>query len=142
MDGKNLGNKQGVTNMFRKLSGILLALVMLVVFSLNVYSAPPGEEDWALGSFNHGGLTTAGYTINTTNLQVSQFWINSQSDVGAYLYIKEDGIIIFDLHVEAYSGLTTKPISNFKFHRLPATDPDDPNSIRYPNGVAIFFRSD
>jgi len=82
-----------------------------------------------------------GYYINTTNLQVSAFWIQNDSDSPVHLFITKFSDVIFVMNSSPYSGLTTQSISNFKFQRLPASDPDDPNSIRYPNGVNISMSS-
>ncbi len=118
-----------------------LAIVLMLTLVTPVLAAPPGEEAWQCASFNNG-TTTAGYNINTTNLQVSSFWINNNSNESFYLYILKNSELIFELRSSPNSGLVSKAINNFKFQRIPATDPDDPNSIRYPNGVSIFMRSE
>ena len=126
--------------MFNKyIISLVLALTLIMALVLPVSAAPPSEESWQCAAFNNGAAVI-GYNINTTNLQVSSFWIDNRSDQPIYLFVSKNGEIIFELSAAPYAGLVSKPINNFKFQRLPATDPDDPDSIRYPNGVTISVR--
>ncbi len=118
---------------------ILLALVLVVGTSIPV-SAALVEENWVFVSYNNN-VAYAYFTINMTNLQVSSFTIVNNSDQPVYVYLLESGqpTPFFEIYANPYQTVT-QPISNFKFHRLPLTDPDDPGSLRYPNGVGMYSR--
>lgn len=114
-----------------------LALIMLISMSLTALADAPTVETWECFSARNGAVT-AGYDINVTNLQVSSFYINNNSQDDIHLYIVRLGSVIFEMHSLAYSGYQWQAINNFKFQRIPLDDPDDPNSVRYPPNTTIY----
>ena len=122
--------------MKRLFLALMLALMLLVPAPASAATADwdlCGAGDEVRGRFN------VYYTIDTNSLQVDSFTTVNNSSEWSYMYISEDGVIIFDMLVNPYTT-ETKPISGFKFRRIPATDHDDPNSVRYPMGVVIGCR--
>ena len=122
---------------------ILVTVVMLVV--LLALIALPAQaatyEDWEFfAARNHQAY---GYfTINPINLQVLSFTlVNNTTMDTLHLRIVYDGIeVIFELFCPP-GETVTESINNFKFHRLPLEDPDDPGDVRYPNKIAIYVRN-
>lgn len=119
---------------------VLLLVLLIWIGSTPVQASAPTYENWEF--FSARDHATYGYyTINTTNLQVQSFTVVNNTIYPTYIYIVYDETdIIFEIYASAGETIT-EPISNFKFRRIPATDPDDPNSIRYPNKIAIFARN-
>lgn len=130
-----------------KKKGLLLILPLLVllmsIFMVTPVSADaPVLENWQIGDMA-GGAAYCYLTINTTNLQVESFTIINNTDQPVRLRVYYDGwgddYVIFEMFALPYTN-NWEPISNFKFHRLPLTDPDDPGSIRFPNKTYIAVR--
>lgn len=124
------------------LVGLVLAVLTTVLVAVPVMAAPPGREDWRLSGFADD-IAYVYLTINPVNLQVDSFTIVNNSEKPVMLRISYNGFteedIIFSFTAEP-GETVTEPINNFKFHRLPLTDPDDPGSIRYPNKTYIGTR--
>ncbi len=118
--------------MHRLIVATLLALTLLVGF-LPTTSAE--TADWDMSWFAQGQVHMF-YTINTNSLQVDSFTCVNNTTQPAVLWIEEAGVEIFRLRCAGGESIT-QPISNFKFQRVPATDHDDPNSIRYPKDVVM-----
>ena len=117
--------------------GLIVTLLVLTTFVSPALADAPTMENWEFfAARNH---TTYGYyAINTVNLQVQSFTlVNNDAYYVTRLQIVYDTTdVIFEMY--AYPGETvTQPINNFKLLRLPLTDPDDPDSIRYPNKIII-----
>lgn len=116
-----------------------LVLAILMAFALLMPFAPSSDaatyENWDAAWFARDQVHFY-YIINTTNLQVSGFTCVNNTTQPAVLWIEERGIEIFRLRCTGGETVSL-PISNFKFRRIPATDPDDPNSVRYPQDVVI-----
>ncbi len=124
----------------KKFLSILVSLLLILGIATPV-SAAQGEEDWPLMGGNKEGHYETYLTINPTNLQVSSFTIvNGSSIATVEVFIIDNGVETFNLTAPPNSTVSA-PINNLKFHRLPLTDPDDPGSVRYPNGVYIGGRT-
>lgn len=122
------------------LAPILLAVALVAMATVTVSADAPTTENWGLGYLKDGtGAVTIGYYINTVNLQVDSFWIDNQSGSNRKLTVVQRGEVIFVMYSPANSGYAEQNINNFKFQRLPATDPDDPNSVRYPPNTSMFI---
>ena len=137
-----------------KFIGMLTAFILLMTIIMPTKAAAAVEENWRFFSFANEAAYGY-YTINTTNLQVSSFtvvnnWPGNTVRIFVTYDANNDGVSnwqdpgdeILLMFLTEYGQTRTEPISNFKFHRLPATDPDDPNSIRYPNKVTIGARNE
>ena len=111
----------------------LAALMLLAPTSASAETA-----DWGLCAANNNEYSVF-YTIDINSLQVDSFTTVNNSAQTGYMYITEDGVVIFEMLVGPYTT-EVKPISQFKFRRIPATDHDDPNSVRYPNGIVMGCR--
>lgn len=105
-----------------------------------VYTDSPTVESWEFGSARDGAVVL-GYYINTTNLQVDRFWIQNDSDGTIQMWVEEGGEITFEMNSVSNSGYMEKKINGFKFQRMPATDPEDPDSVRYMPNTTIGFRN-
>ena len=122
-----------------KLSRLLVTIALLL--ALAVMAAParadaPVIEKW---TFDSSPDASMGVFINTTNLQVQSIWINNLSKWDRWLYITSNGVITFEIISPAFSGYIETPISNFKFRRIPHTDPDDPDGISYQPNTSMSF---
>ena len=125
--------------MKRLFLALMLALVLLVPAPASAATA-----DWGLCGAGDEvrGRFEVFYTIDTNSLQVDSFTTVNNSTEWSYMYIREggvDGTTIFDMLVAPFTT-EVKPISNFKFRRVPATDHDDPNSVRYPQNTVMGCR--
>jgi len=125
--------------MKRYLMVLLLVVAMVLGGTTSVFAAPPNEESWSAGSFANGAATF-GYFINTTNLQVSAIWIQNDADKPVWFHLDMDGVTQWQINSAPHSGYTELPVSGLKFYRTPLNDPEDPNHIRYPNGLSIGAR--
>lgn len=121
--------------MRKTLAALALSLAMLFP---SIGIALAATVNWDFAEIN-GGQVHVYYAIDENSLQVDSFTIDNQSDYGTYFFIQTDGVTTFDFTGPAHS-VTTKPINNFKFRRIPATDHDDPNSVRLPQGVTLNAR--
>lgn len=121
--------------MKKLMMSLALSVVLVLLLGIPVKAVPPGYEEWQL--YRDGFGNSAYYLINTTNLQVESFTVISVARSGIGLKIIQRDELIF--WIKADIGQTvTQGISGFKFQRLPANDPDDPSSIRYPPNTSIF----
>lgn len=120
----------------KKLFAILVTALALVILTTSaVLAAPPVVETWEFGAARNG-LIRATYDINTTNLKTVAFhFYNDTTDIYAIPYVLIDGEEVWRQVVPPQSTYDMDYVVNFK--RLPATDPDDPNSIRYPAGYSF-----
>lgn len=122
----------------KKLLGILIALVMVVMAVSPVLAAPPVYEEWDLFDADNGAVRIT-MTINTTNLKTDHFDVYNNANYSIYLYVTYNGTTVWDHTTPALTMEELKYTVNFQ--RLPATDPDDPGSIRYPAGYSFHMRN-
>lgn len=115
----------------------VLGLLILLFSNTSTNAAETAE--WGLCGF-YGNIASVGYIININSLQVDRFVGRNNSGQPLYMDIQEDGETIFEFTVQPYSPYVEQEINGFKFRRIPATDHDDPNSIRYPRGVSMSCR--
>lgn len=128
----------------KKAKTILLALVLVLTMVLatpTMVSAQPEMETWEWTSGSSTGVTVT-MNINTNNLKVDQFNIYNGS--GDYLYFA-----VVDTSTGAWIptvGIVVPPYTDdvlevdVNFKRLPATDPDDPDSIRMPKDTWFWMQ--
>ena len=115
--------------------GLLIAVLVISSVAGVAQAAPPSEEEWTFCEARNG-LIRGTYLINTTNLKTSEFWVyNETEDIYAIPYVLYNGEEVWRVIVEPNSVWSMKYTVNFR--RLPATDPDDPDSIRYPQGYTF-----
>ena len=120
----------------KRLILILITLLILTfVLAIPAQGAPPDEEEWQFGGARNG-LIRATYYINTTNLFTNQFnFYNDTTDIYAIPYVMYNGEEVWRYVLAPQSEYHVD--YKVKFRRLPATDPDDPDSIRYPEGYSF-----
>jgi len=124
--------------MKRKVGMVLLVVWMLATIIVSpVYAAPPVLEEWEIVSNGNGTLVVS-FIINTTNLKTTQFNVTNYTDYPVYVFVKESGVITWDFLVEGQTVASKSCVLNFQ--RLPQTDPDDPDSIRYPKNTSLHVR--
>lgn len=120
--------------MRRLLLAIILAVVILGA-GLPAQTASAVTEDWV--TFTVGTDEVVMYqTIDTNSLQVDSFTCINRTTEPGVLWLEQDGVEFYRLRC-AGGETVTKPITGFKWRRVPATDHDDPNSIRMPQGVVM-----
>jgi len=119
--------------MKRIILGLVLALTILLVTVLPAFAAPPNLEEWDLYAFSGMRMTM---TINTVNLKTDHFTVYNNNQVEyCYLYVKYNDVIVWEVYVPP---MTTQNFNySVNFQRLPHTDPDNPDSIRYPEGYSF-----
>jgi len=124
---------------------ITLALITTVLLTLTlalpVSADAPNYEDWQFFSARNG-QAYGYYHINTTNLKVDYFTlVNNTSIDTLHMYVIYDkGGSQEEILLEMTclpNSTVSEDIKNFFFRRMPASDPDDPDSIRYPNKVTM-----
>lgn len=121
--------------MKKTIISLILALVMLALYASPALAVKPSIEEWTFAEARNG-LIRATYFINTTTLKTSSFQVyNETQDIYAIPYVKYNGIEAWRTIVEPNSTWSMDYVVNFQ--RLPSTDPDDPDSIRYPDGYSF-----
>lgn len=113
---------------------VSLVLLLSLIFSaaMPVYADAPTLEEWELYRDSRVHVT---YLINMTNLKTTQFNIVNNSHLIFRLYVEVKNVVDWEVLVDPYTTISTPYVLNFQ--KLPATDPDDPDSIRYPNNTVI-----
>lgn len=112
---------------------LVLALIMVVAFTIPAQAA---TEEWGFFEL-WGGAVSVTATVNTQNLKASNWNIVNNADLPAYLYVLYNGSIVW-----SYTSLphTTVQIDyTINFRRMPHNDPDDPDSVRYPQGYGFML---
>lgn len=110
----------------------ILALVMLLAIAIPAMAAPPVIETWGFADARNK-LIRAEYDINTTTLKTSTFhFYNETSNIYAIPYVLYNGTEVWRYVLEPNSEYHFDYVVNFQ--RVPHTDPDDADSIRYPAG--------
>jgi len=113
---------------------LILTLIVTLSFFTPAKAAPPTYEEWVFAAFDND-LVVVTMTINTVNLKTDHFTCYNNSDYSVYLRVRYNGEIVWDYVVGPHTTQEFKYTVNFQ--RLPATDPDDPDSIRYPVGYSF-----
>lgn len=129
----------------------LLSIATLLVLVITTLIAPaaqadvPPEEEWVFAGSNYPqGSITCSFIVNTISLQITMLRLVNTLPTGLPPGIRKVGrLVIFDgkkeiteVELFAYPGETVELLTNdYKLHRLPLTDPDDPDSIRYPKDI-------
>ena len=122
----------------KKILGILIALAMVMIIASPVLAAPPVYEEWDLFAADNGAVRIT-MTINITNLKTDHFDVYNNASYPIYLYVTYNGTTVWD---HTTLAMTTEELKyTVNFQRLPATDPDDPDSIRYPSGYSFHMRN-
>lgn len=120
------------------MKGMVAALALsLVLFAASFGSAFATLVNWDLAAFN-GNQVRVYYAIDNQTLKTESFTIDNQSDRDTLMYIDQDGVRIFEMLGPAHAVTTQPYVLNFQ--RVPATDHDDPNSVRYPRGISMGAR--
>ena len=112
----------------------ILAIILALVTIVPAFAVPAGEEEWTFAEAR-GGTIRATYFINTTTLFTSSFNCYNESDYYAWLQLRNNGILVYDVLVSPHSNWTLQ--YKVKFFRTPKNDPEDPDHIRYPAGYSF-----
>ena len=123
-------------------TAIFMVLVIATVMIVSpVTAAPPVYEDWQYFSAANGQVAVT-MNINTTNLKANEFSVVNNSDDWAYFAIVDTttGSWVVDQEAIVAPNQTYILSVSLNFRRLPATDPDDPNSIRMPNDTVFWLQ--
>ena len=127
-------------NWKRILATIPLVIMMLVVSVMPVMADAPTIEEWDCFGFRNGSTGETGtitMLINTATLKSTQFNIyNNTNDYVYFAVVDNEWTVIADVVVAPYTTSDLK--INLNFQRLPATDPDDPDSIRMPKDTVFW----
>lgn len=127
----------------KKLLLAAMATMAILVFTfIPVAADAPTLEEWNYFGFsdNEGGQGTITMTINTATLKTTHFTIYNNTNDYVYFAILDSSdypwVIDKDIVVAPYT--TDELDANLNFQRLPATDPDDPDSIRMPKDTVFW----
>jgi len=127
--------------MKRVIQGVVLVFVLLTLLVAPTMSVSAAEEEvWDCASFANG-IATVSYRINLTNLKTVEFYLVNNSDWPLYFCIHSGDFVPLggkEATVAPHTSVTMPWVVNFQ--RLPKTDPDDPDSIRYPKDTQFYAR--